>query len=71
MSDSDFTLVTTSSHHKVFNDFETINSATGFNPDTSLQAALRRHNPDLALTVTTSSNGTFSTVPPPQHRLMQ
>ena len=63
MSDSEqFTVVTSSasSHRRVFEDWEAINGAVGFNPDTSLQAALHRQYPDLALTVTTSANGTFS-----------
>lgn len=58
MSDSEYTLVTSSSHHKLSDDWIDINGAVGFNPDTALQAALRRQNPDLALTVTVSSNGT-------------
>lgn len=61
MSDSEpFTLVTSSasSHHKAFEDWEAINGAVGFNPDTSFQAALRRQYIGLALTVTTSGNGT-------------
>lgn len=57
MSDSEgFTIVTSSSDHKVFSDWEAINGATGFNPDTALQAAIRRQNPGLALTVTTNGN---------------
>lgn len=61
MSDSEgFTIVTSSSDHKVFSDWEAINGATGFNPDTALQAAIRRQNPGLALTVTTNGNGTSS-----------
>ena len=58
MSDSEYTLVTSSSHHKLSDDWIDINGAVGFNPDIALQAALRRQNPDLALTVTISSNGT-------------
>ena len=63
MSDTEpFTVVTSSasSHRKVFEDWEAINDAVGFNPDTSLQAALYRQYPDLALTVTTNANGTYS-----------
>ncbi|KAL9129775.1 MAG: hypothetical protein Q9175_007204, partial [Cornicularia normoerica] len=57
MSDSEaFTLVTSSSRPKTFDDWEAINGASGFNPDTSLQAALRRQYPGLALTVTTNGN---------------
>lgn len=66
MSDSEqFTVVTSSasSHRKVFEDWEAINGAVGFNPDTSLQAALHRQYPDLALTVTTNGNGTSSAAP--------
>lgn len=59
MSDSEsFTVVTSSSRPKVFDDWEAINGAVGFNPDTSLQAALHRQYPGLALTVTNSGNGT-------------
>lgn len=61
MSDSEaYTIVTSSSNHNVFEDWEAINGAVGFNADTSFQAALRRQNPGLALTVTTSDNGTSS-----------
>ena len=61
MSDLEgFTIVTSSSDHKIFPDWEAINGATGFNPNTSLEAVLRRQYADLALTVTTSGNGTSS-----------
>ena len=65
MADSeDYTFVTTSSHHKVGDDWEAINGAVGFNPNISLLAALRRQYPGLAITVTLSSNGTLSTRAP-------
>lgn len=61
MSESEaFTLVTSSSHRKVFDDWEELYSAHGFNPNTLLQAALRRQYPDLNLTVTMTTNGTWS-----------
>lgn len=66
MSDSEpFALITTSSHRKVFDDYEELNSGHGYDADTSLQAALRRQYPDLALTVTVTSNGTSSPQPCP------
>ena len=62
MADSeDYTFVTTSSRHKVGDDWEAINGGVGFNPNIPLLAALRRQYPSLAITVTLSSNGTFST----------
>ena len=68
MADSEpFTMVTTSSHHKVADDWGAINGAVGFSPDISIQAALRRQYPDLALTVTTNGNCTFSTNSTEQH----
>lgn len=58
MSDSgEFQLVTTSSHHKIFDDYEKVNSGHAYDPDTTLQAALRREYPGLALTVTSAGNG--------------
>ncbi|KAK4692287.1 hypothetical protein P7C71_g4885, partial [Lecanoromycetidae sp. Uapishka_2] len=57
MSDSEpFSLITTSSHHKVFDDYEELNSGHGYDANTSLQAALRRQYPGLALTATLASN---------------
>ncbi len=59
MSDSEaFQLVTTSSHHKIFDDYEELRSGHAFDQDTSLQKALRGQYPELALTVTSASNGT-------------
>lgn len=64
MADSEsYTFISSSSRPKVFDDWEGINGATGLNPSTSFEAALRRHYHDLAVTVTTSNNGTFSTNP--------
>lgn len=51
-----FTVITSSSHHNVFEDYEEINSAHGFNLNTAIQAALRRQYPELNLTVTTAKN---------------
>ena len=59
----DFTLVNTSSHHKVFDDYEQIYSSHLGDPDTSIQAALRRQYPELSLTVTSAGNGS----PTPSH----
>lgn len=61
MSDSaDFQLVTTFSHHKIFDDYEELNSAHGYDADTTIQAALRRQYPGLSMTVTPSGNGISS-----------
>ena len=58
MTDSEaFTLVSTSSHHQVFDDYIDINSGKVYNPHTYLQDALRRQYPELALTVTVRING--------------
>ena len=58
MSDSEpFQLVTTSSRHKIFDDYEELHSAHGFDQDTSLQKALRGLYPELALTVASAGNG--------------
>ena len=58
MSDSEaFTLVSTSSHHQIFDDYVDINSGKVYNPQTYLEAALRRQYSELALTVTTAGNG--------------
>ena len=61
ISDSEgFTVVTSSNHPQIYSDWVGINGAAGFSPDIALQAALRRQYPGLALTVTTSNNGTSS-----------
>ena len=58
MSDSEaFTLVSTSSHHQILDDYVDINSGKVYNPHTYLQAALRRQYSELALTVTNARNG--------------
>lgn len=58
MSDAEaFQLVTTTSHHKVFDDYEELRSGHAFDQDTSLQKALRSQYPGLALTVTIAGNG--------------
>ena len=63
MSDVDyvepFQLIATSSSHQIFSDYEDIHSAHGFDPDTSLQTALRLKYPELALTVVSSGNGSY------------
>ncbi|KAL6720482.1 hypothetical protein ACLMJK_002406 [Lecanora helva] len=51
-----FQLVTTSSHHKIFDDYEELYSSHGLDQDTTLQKALRSQYPGLALTVTTADN---------------
>ncbi|KAK3174448.1 hypothetical protein OEA41_001694 [Lepraria neglecta] len=57
MLDSEaYTLVTTTSHHQVWEDYVDINSGQGYNLNTYLQAALRRQYPELALTVTVATN---------------
>ena len=57
MSEAEAFQLVTSSHHKVFDDYEDLHSAHGFDSNTSLQAALRRQYPDLAITVTIATNG--------------
>ena len=52
-----FTLVTTSSHHKIYDDYEEIGSGRYADLDTTLQKALRQQYPGLALTVTIAGNG--------------
>ena len=57
MSDSEaFTLVTTSSQHKIYDDYEEVNSGHYADLDTSMQKALRQQYPELTLTVTPASN---------------
>ncbi len=58
MSDStEFQLVTTFSHHKIFDEYEELNSGHGYDADTTIQAALRRQYPGLSMTVTPAGNG--------------
>ena len=52
----DFTLVATSSQHKLYDDFEEISSAKLASLHTSLLAALRREYPELCITVSLASN---------------
>ena len=52
----DFTLVSTSSHHKLYDDFEKINSAKLPGLHTSILAALRHEYPELCITVTFAGN---------------
>lgn len=57
MSDcGDFALVSTSSHHRLYDDFEKINSAKVPGLHTSILAALRQEYPELCITVTFASN---------------
>ena len=57
MSESEaFTLVTSSSHRKAYDDYEDVKSAHAYELNTSIQAALKRHYPDLNLTVLPDSN---------------
>ncbi|KAL2038934.1 hypothetical protein N7G274_008274 [Stereocaulon virgatum] len=57
MIDSEaYTLVTTTSHHQVWDDYVDVNSGKGYNLNTYLQAALRRQYPELCLTVTLANN---------------
>lgn len=56
MSNEDFTLVQTSSNHKLYDDFENINSRKLAGLHTSVLAALRHEYPDLCVTVTIPSN---------------
>ena len=48
----DFTLVTRSSHHQLYDDYNELFSSHAFEPVTFLIAALRRQYPELCLTVT-------------------
>ena len=53
MSESEaFTLVTASSHHRIFDDYEEMGSGHVADLDTTLQKALRQQYPELSLTVT-------------------
>ena len=53
----DYQLVTTTSHHKIHDDYEEIYSGHLGDPNTSLQAAFRRQYPELNLTVTSPYAG--------------
>ena len=71
MSDPEaFQLVTASSHHKIFDEYEELHSAHGFDQDTSLQKALRGQFPGLALTVISAGNSRFSGSRQRQYKLM-
>lgn len=59
MDSEAYMLVTTTNHHQNFEDYVDANSGKAYNLDVSLQAALRRQYPELALTVTVASNGIF------------
>lgn len=52
MSESEaFTVVMSSSHQKVFDDYEKVNAGCAYDLNTSIQAALRHQYPELNLTV--------------------
>lgn len=51
-----FTLVTSSSHQRAYDDYEDIKSAHGYDLNTSIQAALKRQYPKLNLTVVDANN---------------
>lgn len=52
----EFTMVTSSSHQKVYDDYEEVNSGHAYDLDTSIRAALRRLFPELNLTVAPAQN---------------
>ena len=52
-----YTLITTTSHHQNYDNYVDANSGKIYNLNVYLQAAFRRQYPELALTVTTVSNG--------------
>ena len=52
----DYQLVSTSGHPKVHDDFEKLFDSHLGDPDTSIQAALRRQYPELNITVTDPYN---------------
>ncbi|KAI4283733.1 MAG: hypothetical protein L6R35_005064 [Caloplaca aegaea] len=51
-----YTLVSTASQHQTFDDYAHVKSGKSYDLNVYLQAALRRQYPELALTVTPSSN---------------
>ena len=53
----DFTLVNTSSRHRIFDDWERLHNSHVADTDTSLQAYLRGQYPELSLTVTSTGSG--------------
>ena len=56
-SEDDFTVVNAWKDAHIFDDYKKLYSAHSSDPDTYLQAALRRQYPDLSLTVTSVGNG--------------
>ncbi|MCJ1461434.1 hypothetical protein MMC07_000031 [Pseudocyphellaria aurata] len=57
MSESEaFTIVMSSSHQKVYDDYESIHSGRAYDLNTSILAALRRQYPELNLTVAPAKN---------------
>ncbi|KAL8975141.1 MAG: hypothetical protein Q9197_000627 [Variospora fuerteventurae] len=57
MADKDaFTLINEASHHKVYDDYDTLSSGHLIDPQTFLTAALRRAYPELAVTCTSARN---------------
>ena len=57
MDSEAYMLVTTASHHQNYEDYVDVKSGKGYDLNVALQAALRRQYPELALTVTLTSNG--------------
>lgn len=57
MDSEAYMLVTNSSHHQNYEDYVEVNSGRSYDLNVYLQAALRRQYPELALTVTLTSNG--------------
>lgn len=57
MADKDaFTLVNEASHHKIYDDYDTLSSGHLADPQTFLTAAFRREYPELAVTCTSARN---------------
>lgn len=57
MSESEpFTMVMSSSHQKVYDDYEEVNSGHAYDLNLSIEAALRRQYPELNLTVASAKN---------------
>ncbi|CAF9929266.1 MAG: hypothetical protein HETSPECPRED_007326 [Heterodermia speciosa] len=56
MDSEAYMLVTNSSHHQNYEDYVEVNSGRSYDLNVYLQAALRRQYPELALTVTLTSN---------------
>ena len=57
MDSEAYMLVTTASHRQNYEDYVDVKSGKIYDLNVYLQAALRRQYPELALTVTLTSNG--------------